>query len=118
VSQGIARCDSDLFEVAKVYRLGALKKLKYFYLPQVASAFATACSTSMGLTWKAVIAAEVLGTPKLAMGSAMYASKIYLETADLFAWTLVVIALSVVLERSFARLMNRISRRWGWEGMT
>ncbi len=116
VSQGIGSLDPAYEQMARVFALRPLKRLRYLYLPQIMPAFATACTTSLGLTWKAVIAAEVLGTPKLAMGSAMYSAKIYLETADLFAWTLVVILLSVVFERIFAKAMATLTKKMGWEG--
>ena len=115
VTEGIEGCDPSYFEMARVFGLSRGKRLRYLYLPQVAPAFAAACVTAMGLTWKAVIAAEVLGTPKMAIGSAIYSSKIYLETADLFAWTLVVILLSVVFERFFARALGRFMAKMGWE---
>jgi NitT/TauT family transport system permease protein len=114
VVEGIEGCDPAYFEMALVFGLSRGKRLRYLYLPQVAPPFAAACVTAMGLTWKAVIAAEVLGTPKMAIGSAIYASKIYLETADLFAWTLVVIVLSVVFERLFARALQGLMAKMGW----
>lgn len=116
VSQAIGSLDPAYEEMARVFALKPLKRLRYLYLPQIMPSFASACTTSLGLTWKAVIAAEVLGTPKLAMGSAMYSAKIYLETAELFAWTLVVILLSVAFEHIFARLMAALTRKMGWEG--
>ena len=45
------------------------------------------------------IAAEVLSTPQLGIGTELYFSKTYLETSDLFAWTLVVILLSMMIEK-------------------
>ena len=57
------------------------------------------------------IAAEVLGRPARAIGSQIYDSKIYLETPDLFAWTLVVILLSVLLERLAVRFVRWAGKR-------
>jgi NitT/TauT family transport system permease protein len=63
----------------------------------------------MGLAWKSGVAAEVLCQPKLAIGSELYYSKIYLETPELFAWTALVIILSFILEKLFKLLL---SGRW------
>ena len=60
--------------------------------------FSAGCTTSLGLAWKAGIAAEVLSLPVSSIGRELYDSKIYIETADLFAWTLVVILMSMLLE--------------------
>ena len=53
----------------------------------------------MGLAWKSGVAAEVLCIPPLAIGTQIYGAKLYLEIPDLFAWTAVVVALSLALER-------------------
>ena len=70
--------------------------------------FASGCATGLGLAWKAGVAAEVLCQPKLAIGTQLYRAKITLETPDLFAWTLVVIALSFVLEYALGLVFARL----------
>ena len=67
--------------------------------------------TAMGFAWKAGIAAEVLATPKNSIGEQLYNAKIYLETADLFAWTVVVILLSMAIEEVVVRLLRRGLRK-------
>ena len=52
------------------------------------------------------IAAEVLTVPHSAIGRMIYESKLYLQTTDLFAWTLAVILLSVGLERLVLRALT------------
>ena len=54
----------------------------------------------------ACIAAEVLTVPHSAIGRMIYESKLYLQTTDLFAWTLAVILLSVGLERLVLRALT------------
>ena len=63
---------------------------------------------AIGLCWKAVVAAEVIGVPRLAVGSRLYEAKIYLETDSLLAWTLTIVLLSVLLEA----LLRRAARRF------
>ena len=65
----------------------------------------------VGLCFKATIAAEVIGTPKSAIGTQLYQAKIYLESDALLAWTLVVIALSMVLEALLKRGFAAAERR-------
>ena len=99
LSQGIRETDAKLLELAKAYRFSPLKTVKLIYLPTLRPYFAAAASNAMGLAWKSGVAAEVLCLPKQAIGSRIYHSKLYLEIPDLFAWTMVVIALSLVLEK-------------------
>jgi NitT/TauT family transport system permease protein len=97
--------DAQLLEMARAYRFGRLKTLRLIYLPSVRSQWSAACATAMGLAWKSGIAAEVICQVRPTVGYELYSSKIYLETPALFAWTAVVICLSLLLENVFARLI-------------
>ena len=63
-------------------------------------ALIAACVNGLGFAWKSGIAAEVIATPDLSVGKYLNDAKVYLETADLFAWTLTVILLSLALEKA------------------
>lgn len=108
---GIRQTDAQLLEVAKVFRFGAWGTLRQVYLPSVAPYFQAACLTSLGLAWKSGIAAEVLGQPKLAIGTQLYYAKVYFETPELFAWTVVVIVLSLLVESAMTRVLKRMGGR-------
>ena len=69
-------------------------------------------TTALGLAWKSGVAAEVLCIPRAAIGTRIYESKLYLEIPDLFAWTAVVVALSLLLEGVLRRVLAR------WKGGT
>lgn len=107
--QSVRAIDPKLLEMAKMYRFGRLGTLRHVIIPSVLPAFVGSCLAAIGLCWKAVVAAEVIGVPKLAVGSRLYEAKIYLETDSLLAWTLTIILLSVLLEASLKRLARRIT---------
>lgn len=113
VSEGIANTDPRLLEMAHVYRFGWLKTVRRVYIPSCAPYFTAACITGLGMAWKAGIAAEVLSVPKMAIGTNIYDAKRYIETVDLFFWTLVVIVLSMILEK-----LVRLLVRWGMRRIT
>lgn len=108
VVRGIAETDPQLLELAGAYGFGRWKRVRLVYVPSVLPYFASGCRTAMGLAWKAGVAAEALCLPKAAIGTQVYFSKLYLETPDLFAWTLVVILLSFLLEWSLGRGLKRL----------
>lgn len=108
LAEGIAKTDRALLEMGQVYGFSPWKTLRLIYLPSLRPWFRSACLTSLGLAWKSGVAAEVLCQPKLAIGTQLYYGKIYLETDRLFAWTAVVIVLSVLLERLLRRLLRRV----------
>ena len=72
------------------------------------SGLLSACRTALGMSWKSGVAAEVIGLPDHSIGERLYLSKIYLETADLFAWTLVIITISALFERIVLYLISRL----------
>lgn len=107
-SRGIKATDPKLLEMAKAYRFSRFKTLRLIYLPSLRPYFSAALTNAMGLAWKSGAAAEVLCLPKQAIGTQIYNSKLYLEIPDLFAWTVVVVALSLILER----LLRWALARW------
>lgn len=103
--------DRALLEMAHMYDFGRFRTLVRVYIPSVRTAFGAACATSMGLAWKSGIAAEVLSMARPSIGAELYYSKIYLETPALFAWTAIVIILSLILEKGLALLMRARQNR-------
>ena len=107
VTRGIAETDPRLLELARAYGFGRGRTLRRISIPSVLPYFASGCRTALGLAWKAGVAAEVLCQPQNAIGTQIYNTKYYLETPSLFAWTLVVIALSFLLEWAVGGLLRR-----------
>ena len=94
---GIRAANPQLLEMARVFRVPALRGIRYVYLPQ-------------GLCWKSGIAAEVIGMPDGSIGEQLQQAKIYLNTPDLFAWTLVIVLVSLIFEKVFLALLKRGER--------
>ena len=95
---GIRNRDRQLLEVAIVFRIPWLRRVRAIDVPAVLPFFAAACRTGVGLAWKSGVAAEVIGVAQGSIGERLYEAKLFLESADLFAWTIVIIALSVTGE--------------------
>lgn len=108
---GIRRVDVKLLQMAKVYGVGRLTVLKKIYLPSILPYFSAACVTCLGLGWRASVAAEVLSNPRYAIGSHLYSAKVYLDSSELFAWTIVVILLSLIFESIFTELIRKVTSR-------
>ncbi|MGN0995999.1 MAG: ABC transporter permease [Candidatus Ventricola sp.] len=108
LTQAVRAIDPRLLEMARLYRFGRLGTLRHVIVPAVLPAVVESCLAAIGLCWKAVVAAEVIGVPKLAVGSRLYEAKIYLETDSLLAWTLLIVLLSVALEALLARAARNL----------
>ena len=125
VLEGIGRTDTQLLEMARVFRVPQLlemarvfrvplsRQLRGIYLPAVLPYFRSAVSLGLGLCWKSGAAAEVIGLPEGSIGEALYTAKVYFQTGDLFAWTAVIVTISVLFERLFLRLVDAAVRKAG-----
>ena len=113
VLEGIEHTDRQLLEMARVFRVPLSRQLRGIYLPAVLPYFRSAVSLGLGLCWKSGAAAEVIGLPEGSIGEALYTAKVYFQTGDLFAWTAVIVAISVLFERLFLRLVDAAVRKAG-----
>lgn len=104
---GLRSTDGQLLELARAYRFSRWKTVRLVYLPSLRPHLRSAAATAMGLAWKSGVAAEVLCLPRLGIGAQISRAKQTFETADLFAWTAVVILLSLLMERALTRLIRR-----------
>ena len=111
VREGVSSTDPQLLEMARMFSFSRWKTVRRVIVPSVMPTFLAACDACVGLCFKATIAAEVIGVPKNAVGTQLYHAKIYLETDALMAWTLVVILLSMALERLLKAAIERGRRR-------
>lgn len=108
---GLKSTDEKLIEMAFVFRLPFSRKVKAVYLPALLPYLMTGVKSALGMSFKSGVAAEVIGVPDQSIGEQLYMSKIYLDTAGLFAWTLVIIAVTFLLERLFLSLLGVADRR-------
>lgn len=114
ISTGISTAPKDLLEIANVYHFGRIKKVIHIYIPTLIPFFISTTKSALGLAWKAGIAAEVLAVPAMAIGSKIYLSKNFFETADLFAWTIVTLILSVIVEKLIGGLLAGFAKRYDY----
>ena len=106
VSQGFRQADIRLLEMSRVFGMSPLHTFFYIYLPSTLPYLRAACITAIAMAFKSGVAAEVLCQPKRSVGTQLYYSKIYLETENLFAWTAVVVVLSICMEKLISRLLR------------
>lgn len=111
VLEGIKSTDKKLLQMAEVFRMPFLNKFFFIYRPAVSPFLEGGLKTALGMGMKAGVAAEVIGLADHSIGGEIYLSKIYLDTAGVFAWTIVVVVLSALLEKGALSLW-RIFCKW------
>ena len=93
--QGLKGIDAKMVEMASVFKMKPLNKIRYIYMPGLRASIESALMLSVGMGWRSGAAAEVL-----------YRSKIFLETDRLFAWTVIIILVAALSEKMFKFLIG------------
>jgi NitT/TauT family transport system permease protein len=95
---GYSSIDKELCEISLVFGFSKLKHFRLITLPALKKYFIPAIITSVGLGWKAEIAAEIIAYARNSIGQMISDAKYNLLTAEVFAWTLAVVLFSILLE--------------------
>ena len=93
--------------MAQLFAVPKSRVLLQLRLPSLSPYFLSACRSAIALAWKAGIAAEVLCVPTRSIGRAIYEGKTYLMTEELFAWTFLVVIISVLIEWGALALLRK-----------
>ena len=112
VVAGIKNVNQELLEMARMYKVKPRRIVSELYLPSILPYLVAGASTAMGIAWKVIIAAEILSQPTRAIGTDLMIAKINFATAQVFAWTVVVIAISFLFEYMLNAVENSLIK-WG-----
>lgn len=93
-------------EVFDVHGVRGLTRALGCAWPRVLPFVVAASETVVGMSWKAGVAAELIGVPSGSVGERIYQAKLLLETGSLFAWTIAVVAIATACERLIAALLR------------
>ena len=111
VLEGRSSASPGLGELLRVMGVPGWRRFLANTWQQLLPYLAATCRNACGMAWKAGVAAELIGSPRGSMGERIYQAKLLLETGDLFAWTIVVVALSWACEKAFLALLRATG---GW----
>lgn len=106
IKAAIDSVDPALIEMCRAYGVPRAKVFTQIYLPCVIRAAALPISSSLSLTLKLMVAAEVLASTARSLGGLMNVSKLYYETAALMALTVLTIVVALLLETALYRIIK------------
>ncbi len=95
---GILSIDKELVDVYLLEDNRFITGLKYCYIPLISAEIKTALLQSAGLGIKVLVMAEYLSQTKKSIGNAIYLAKANLEYDKVFAWTVLLILLAILIE--------------------
>ncbi len=109
LSKGMRQSDPKLLEMARIYRFRKRDALFRIRLGTALPYFLAGAGTALGLTWKVVVAGEILALPRHGLGSSIQTARIQLETVRVFSLTAMAVVLSMASEYLFSRLSRHFS---------
>jgi NitT/TauT family transport system permease protein len=107
VAAGVRSVDRRLVEMAHSFGASPMDIARSILIPSAMPHVLAAARSALGLSWKVVIAGEVLSQPARAIGTGMQEARLVLETAEVFAWALAGILLCAVGDALFDLLIKR-----------
>jgi NitT/TauT family transport system permease protein len=107
VAGGFVKKDKKLEVMARIYGFTGKQTFRWITVPAVEPFFLSGMVSTFGLTWKVVAAGEVLSLPQKGAGTLMQTAQVHLETADVAAITLVLVALSFALEKLLSAFVTK-----------
>lgn len=103
---GLCSRDRALDEMAAVFHVPFGRRLLHILRPQLRPTLLSAAQTSVGLSWKSGVAAEVIAMASGTIGENLYNNKLWLNTPALFAWTVVIVLASLASEKLILLLLR------------
>jgi NitT/TauT family transport system permease protein len=107
VAAGVRSVDRRLVEMAHSFGASPVDISRSIRIPSAMPHVLAAARSALGLSWKVVIAGEVLSQPARAIGTGMQEARLVLETAEVFAWALAGILLCAAGDAVFDLLTKR-----------
>ncbi|QJA07858.1 ABC transporter permease subunit [Romboutsia sp. CE17] len=111
ILDSILNIDKGILEMANLYNIGLRNKALKIYLPSIKFRIISIIGSTFSLALKVIIAGEVYGQPKYGMGTQIQLEKINFNTSGIFAWIIIIIIISFVLE-NFQKPSLRRSLVW------
>ena len=106
LAEGLAQVNGSL---EQMFRLHGVRGWRLFcaHTWREVLPFVLSCARAViGMGWKAGVAAELIGMAVDTVGERIYQAKLLIETADLLAWTVLVVAASWTCERVLVWLLR------------
>lgn len=110
VRSGLMQIDKKIIDMTKIYEVSLKDKILKIYLPVMKFYFMSIFVSTFTLTFKVVIAGEVHGQPKFGIGSQIQLEKVNFNTSGIFAWIVIIVIISLILEIINKLLKEKIYR--------
>ena len=106
LAEGLAQVDKPLEQMLRLHGVRGWRLFCAHTWREVLPFVLSCARAVIGMGWKAGVAAELIGMAVGTVGERIYQAKLLIETADLLAWTVLVVAASWACERALVWLLQ------------
>jgi NitT/TauT family transport system permease protein len=108
---GTQTVSADFIELARVFRMSRFKVIMKIYLPTIMPYFFSGARLAFGFGWRVSLVAETLGATN-GIGFRLRQAADLVQTDQVFAWTLTLVAMMIVLEAMILKPLENYLFRW------
>ncbi len=109
---GAHAADQKLVQMAELFHVPTSTIFWQLRVPSALPYLFSGAKNALGLSWKVVVAGEVLAQPRMALGTGMQDARLSLETPTVFAWATATILLCGLTEYFFGLLTTKLSAQF------
>lgn len=107
ISEGVRNVDKKLLEMAHIYKIKRIKIIRDIYFPSVLTQLLSSTRLILGLSFKVAVMAEVVARVKGGIGEKLNWAWINIETADIMAWTIIVVVITYLFEKLVMKIIMK-----------
>jgi NitT/TauT family transport system permease protein len=111
LAQGVRAVDTDLVEMAQVFRFSPAVRLRSLWLPATAPFLLAGARFGLSLAWKVIVLVEIFGMSS-GVGYQLNSAFSSLNVAAVLAWTLAFGAVMAIVEYGILQSLERRVSRW------
>lgn len=107
ISLGIDQFHKKTDELLKIYPITPLEKSIKLALPMLLPYLIQGIRLAIGMGFKVAIVAEIMAATQPGIGRSMHFCRLNLDTAGIFAWTIWVVLICMLLDTCFSWIIKR-----------
>lgn len=97
--QGILHIDSDLQDIIQLYHHSFLYNLRYVYIPLIQGYIQSAIQTTLPMSFKAGVMAEIFVSTQYGIGKKLYFARVQIDMTGIFSWILWMVVIVFIITR-------------------
>ena len=105
---GMKNVPKGIMDMSRLEKMDFWTRLTVVHWPFMFPEMVASLKVAFGMGFKVSIMAEILGAVRLGVGREMAIARTYVETGEIFAWTIWIILISLAIDGLFDVLIARI----------